>query len=198
MPGGRPERLAAGEEDRRAQSKGECPGSSSTFLRDFDAGAFGVGGGPSELEGPRFGNGEGRTGGGINEEAVGVNRAGPRAGPDARCAEFAAGKTGKGTMLSDMAKREGPEARCAELTAGKDGGGMLSLKEKLGMLGVLEGRLARGVVGAADFLNVGGGGIDVRSRASIFLFSSASTIVAGGGSCLGGAFVFWIGRADER
>jgi hypothetical protein len=63
--------MNAGEDVRRAQSKGLWPGVRSTFLRGLVGGAVCVGGGKRPEEGvddggPRFGRGEGRGGGAIN------------------------------------------------------------------------------------------------------------------------------------
>ena len=96
--GGRPRRLEEGEEERRAQSRGEWPGVNKTFLRGFAGMVVCVGGGARPLdEGLRLGKGVVRDGGGIKEDAWeggGLRLGGPRTPPEARWAEFAAGKEG--------------------------------------------------------------------------------------------------------
>ena len=66
MLGGRPVRLEEGEDVRRAQSSGECPGVRRTLRRGLVGMELWVGGGTRDEKpldgGPRFGRGE-RIGG---------------------------------------------------------------------------------------------------------------------------------------
>lgn len=183
VPGGRPERLAVGEEERRAQSRGLWLGVRRTFFRGLDGMALWVGGGARELVaeevGERFGSGEGRADGGGMRDVVGV--AFRRGGPRARCAEFADGKEGGGIALCAefAAGKDGGgmfEARCAEFAAGNDGGGILVAfdarcaefaagKEEGGVVlpsvRVKDGTVVESEEGVAredGFLKVGGGG----------------------------------------
>lgn len=71
MAGGSPRRLAVGEEERRAQSRGEWPGVRRTLRRGLMGMEVCVGGGRREPEegceegGPRFGTGH-RVGGAMS------------------------------------------------------------------------------------------------------------------------------------
>lgn len=69
MLAGRPVRFAEGEEVRRAQSRGECPGVRRTFRRGLVGMELWVGGGARDERpldgGPRFGRSE-RIGGGMS------------------------------------------------------------------------------------------------------------------------------------
>lgn len=95
MFSGRPRRLAVGEDERRAQSRGEWPGVRSTARRGLAGGVVCVGGGASPLEGGRrFGRGE-REFGRVRLD-VGCGCSLRVGGPRARCAELAAGKRGTG------------------------------------------------------------------------------------------------------
>lgn len=112
VEGGRPRRLEVGEEVRRAQSRGEWPGVSSTFWRGLRGGAVDDGGGKREVVvGVRFGRGREREGGSSRPAAV-------REGE------------GEGGGIGRVLRRGGPrgswEVRWAEFMAGKEGGGMLS------------------------------------------------------------------------
>ena len=115
-----------GEEDRRAQSRGLWPGVKSTFLRGLVGIEVCVGGGAREKEvvvGVRFGSWIGERIGGDMRPAVpwglGVGRAPRRGGrlapPEARWAEFGAGKRGEA--------RGSRMHFCAELREGKEGAG---------------------------------------------------------------------------
>jgi len=146
--------------------------------------------------GERFGRGEGLAGGAMRPGVgAGFRRGGPRTPPDARWAEFAAGKEGGGMEFEALwaefaAGNEGGgmlfDALWAELAAGNEGGGMLSVpsvRVKDGTaLCVEEGR-ARGVVGEDDFLKVGGvgGGIAARSASSFFgeMTGGSSFVIVG-------------------
>lgn len=73
MSTGRPRRFAVGEEERRAQSKGEWPGVRRTFRRGFVGMDVCVGGGAREEEvlgGPRLGRGD-RVGGAMSPDFEG-------------------------------------------------------------------------------------------------------------------------------
>jgi hypothetical protein len=141
--------LEDGEDVRRAQSRGEWFGRRRTFFDGLDGGAVCVGGGKSEFGGVREGTEE-RLGRGSERLGVGSDEGAPRRGgpvtpPDARCAEFMAGKEGA-CGSSDEASR---------------------LNE--GMLEAGFWELARGVGGDAGvgFLNSGGGGMAARSSAAL-------------------------------
>lgn len=183
-----------GEEERRAQSNGECPGVNWTFLRGFVGTAEWEGGGARE-EGPRLGSGP--RGGAMREDwevrETGGRRCGAWVPPDALCAELTAGKEGARGPL---------EARCAELRAGNEGAGSWSselgarVKVGAGVFGPSMGVLREGW----GFLNGGGGGgmalrsisirlgggIAFRSRFALLgggiAFASCSALLEGGTS----------------
>jgi len=72
VEGGRPRRFESGDEETRAQSRGEWPGVRRTFLRGFVGMAEWVGGGAreeEEFDGPRLGSGE-RVGGAMSPPEV--------------------------------------------------------------------------------------------------------------------------------
>lgn len=105
MLGGRPVRFAEGLEVNAAQSRGECPGVSSTFFRGLAGMDVCVGGGVRLDEGgPRLGigarNDEALVGPWMERSGgcacgVGLRRGGICPAPvPARCAEFMAGKEG--------------------------------------------------------------------------------------------------------
>jgi len=160
--------LAFGEEVRRAQSRGEWPGVRSTFSRGLVGIELCVGGrAREELDfevGERFGRGE-RRGGDMRlsegwRVGTGFNLGGPRLPPEARCAEFAAGKEGAG----------------GESSSWKVGMGVVVAQGVVGD----EGRFLKGG---------GGGGIALRSRSSFEMrrmsFDSACSSWFGGGAfCL--------------
>lgn len=109
--------MALGEDERRAQSSGEWPGVSCTFLRGLVGGAEWVGGGARPPVGVlllgfgvRFGSGRVREGGSMR--------------PADREGEDGGGGVGRGF------RRGGPggmlDALWAEFMAGNEGGGMLS------------------------------------------------------------------------
>jgi len=87
--------LTEGEDVRRAQSSGECPGVRRTLRRGLAGMLVCVGGGArDEVDGgPRLGRGE-RIGGAMRpgEAGVGSRRGGPWIPPDTRWAEFAPAK----------------------------------------------------------------------------------------------------------
>jgi hypothetical protein len=137
---GKPRRLAVGDEERRAQSSGLCPGVRRTFLRGLVGMELCVGGGAREKEeavGVRFGSWMGeRIGGGIRPAVPcgfppdAGGRGGAPVPPEARCAEFKAGKGGGGARFE--------EVRCAEFGAGKEEGGETEEERvKVGTVGVL-------------------------------------------------------------
>lgn len=158
VEGGRPRRFACGFLVRQAQSSGECPGVKRTFLRGLEGMELCVGGVAREVGGAmglRLGSGPG-GGGGIKDAVAFVvrgftlnwklgSRGGPVLPPDARCAEFAAGKEGingsslpssrvKGGISADFAAgllAIALGASCGEVVLGdgmdgfaKEGGGM--------------------------------------------------------------------------
>lgn len=169
--------MASGELERSAQSRGEWPGCSTTFLLGFAGIELCVGGRArvEDIEGPRLGRGErvgvGRSNGersGGCLAGIGFNFGGPRAS-DARCAEFSAGKEGGGGdellgtalgehRLADSATRSRVSSVSSDVTGG-------------------------------DFLK-GGGGIATRSRCACFSnckafrssTSSGSTCASSGGT----------------
>lgn len=163
--GGRPRKLAVGEEARRAQSRGECPGSSWTFRRGFAGIEECVAGGRSDDDeapgGPRLGRGE-RRGGAISPAlGWGLRRGGPRVPPDARCAEFSAGK--EGAVGSSLSSAESPAPRV-----------------RVGMDGVGEATAVRawkGYFWVGFLMGREGGGMALRS-------SSAFSRVGSGASCV--------------
>lgn len=125
-----------GEEERRAQSRGEWPGVRRTFFRGFVGMAECVGGGAREKElvvGVRLGSWTGERGGGaIRPEGLDVGRGDSRGGapapPVVLCAELEGGKMGGAARV--------PLARCAEFAAGKDGAGGEEVRVKVGAVGV--------------------------------------------------------------
>lgn len=145
-------------------------GVSWTFLRGLAGIELCVGGGASELVfeagerfgrgPPRFGSGEGRGGGAMREDV---------------CAGMAFRRGGWGPRMP-------PDARCAEFKAGKEGGGMASVSEeervKDGTELEFEVGFARGVVGEEGDLMVGGGGggITIRSASSFLGVAGASIV----------------------
>ena len=180
---GKPRRFAVGDAASRAQSSGEWPGVSSTFFRGFVGTALCVGGGASEKPdtpgGPRLGSGP-RAGGGIS--------------PALRSGGWARGSADRGAESP-------PEARCAEFSAGKEGtvGEVVSESESesvdllmvLGMwtLGTA-GTCAAGVVraGIAGFLK-GGGGISFLSDSALAAAASRvpSRLICGVSTAMVGA-----------
>jgi hypothetical protein len=110
---------------------------------------------------------------------VAFRRGGPRTPPDARCAEFAAGKEGGGISLPSVSVKDG-----------------ITLEFEVGF--------ARGVVGEEGVLKIGGGGggMAIRSSSSFFGVIGASSsiifgvsfcessplssvfVIVGGGSCI--------------
>jgi hypothetical protein len=148
--------LTDGELQRRAQSRGEWPGVRRTLRRGLAGMELCVGGRAREDDeaeeeedgGPRFGRGE--RGGSVSSPAVPGpgggcrvgRRGGARAPPDARCAEFAAGKDGTASVSGSV-----NVGSCVA-------SGVAGCEEVMVM------------VGGCGFLNKGGGGIDLRSRSS--------------------------------
>ncbi len=131
--------MAVGEEERRAQSRGEWPGVRRTFLRGFAGTAECVGGGAREkdaLVGVRLGSWTGERRGGVMRppllEDLAVGRGESRGGvpvpPVVLCAELRDGKRGGADRV--------PLARCAEFAAGKEGPGGEEVRVKVGAVGV--------------------------------------------------------------
>lgn len=121
--------MAVGEEERRAQSKGEWPGVRRTFLRGFAGMEVCVGGGARPVDvglrfgsGPevRFGAGPGLGGGAMRPEdedcSMGFRRGGP----------MLEDVGGAGRELRLDGPRVPPVVLWAEFSAGKEGGGMES------------------------------------------------------------------------
>lgn len=199
-----------GEEDRRAQSRGLWPGVKSTFLRGLVGIEVCVGGGAREKEvvvGVRFGSWIGERIGGDMRPAVpwglGVGRAPRRGGrlapPEARWAEFGAGKEGGGARFED--------ARCAELREGKEGAGGEEERVKVGTVGVLSSSSLRGgedCFGGSFLKGGGGGGMAFLSISALLIAGESSLELLGPswGDIEGGASFFatsWsVGRWSQE
>lgn len=181
---------------RRAQSSGEWLGVRRTFLRGLVGIELWVGGGAregavSEEVGVRFGRGErlgmGPREGAMREGVVGraFSRGIARVPPDARCAEFAAGKEGM---------------------SGSGDEGFEPSREKIGMLVLGEGweAFARGVVGeegilfgGAGFLNRGGGGGGMAARSSAALLGGGIVLFPIIGASWSDSVIFKLGASVD-
>jgi hypothetical protein len=173
--------LAVGEEDMRAQSRGEWPGVRRTFFRGFVGMEVCVGGGAREkvlAVGVRFGSCTGERERGDIRPWGFVGRAERRGGapvpPWALCAELAAGNCEVGVRV--------PLARWAEFAAGKEGAGGEEERVKVGTVGVLS---SPGLFGGEGDFGVGflkgggGGGIAFLSRAALLREEDGSSDVLG-------------------
>ena len=174
--------MAVGEEDTRAQSRGEWPGVKRTFFLGFVGMELCVGGGAREKEfavGVRLGSCTGERRGGAMRPADLVGMAERRGGapvpPAARCAELRAGNW---LIVGVLV----PLALCAEFAAGKEGAGGEEERVKVGTVGVFS---SSGLVGGEGGFGVGflkgggGGGIACRSRSALLREGDGSLDVLG-------------------